>query len=421
MEMKQIEEIDVLVIGAGPSGTVAASHVHQGGLSVHIVEKQRFPRFVIGESLLPRCMESLNSAGFLEAIESRGFQKKDGAKFVHRGQVCDFDFKNQFSPGWNWTWQVPRAEMDQAMAEECERMGIPVHYEIEVVDIRFEGDHSIARLRQADGQEFQVRARFVIDGSGYGRVIPRMLNLDRPSTQPPRKTLLSHLGDPRRAETSQPNRITIYARERETWIWVIPFSNGITSLGFVSEPEFFDDFPQDPRQAYQAMLQLEPELAYRFENPDFQFEPRVLQGWSVKTDRYYGPGFVLTGNATEFLDPVFSSGVTLAVVSAELAGKLVVRQLKHGESVDWEQDYAGIIRQGVDVFRTYVNAWYDGTLLDVFFAKNPDPENMSRICSVLSGYVWDQNNSFVRHHEKSLRTLHRYITQPQGNPQKWGS
>src|SRR5690606_2632730 len=131
----------------------------------------------------------------------------------------------------------------------------------------------------------EIRARFIIDGSGYGRVIPRLFNLDKPSTQPRRKTLLCHLEDPRRNESSQPNRITIYVKEKRTWIWVIPFSNGITSLGFVSDPEFFDDYPSDPKQGYEALLQIEPSLAQRFENPKFQFEPRILEGWSATTDR----------------------------------------------------------------------------------------------------------------------------------------
>lgn len=411
----KVEEVDVLVIGAGPSGSVAASHVHQGGLSVRIVEKQRFPRFVIGESLLPRCMESLESAGFLDAISARGFQKKDGAKFVYNGKVCDFNFQDQFTAGWNWTWQVPRAEMDEAMAQACERMGIPIDYETEVIDIVFHDDHSLTRVRDNQGIEREIRARFIIDGSGYGRVIPRLFNLDKPSTQPRRKTLLCHLEDPRRNESSQPNRITIYVKEKRTWIWVIPFSNGITSLGFVSDPEFFDDYPSDPKQGYEALLQIEPSLAQRFENPKFQFEPRILEGWSATTDRFYGPGFILTGNVTEFLDPVFSSGVTLAVVSAELAGKLVVRHLQGDPSIDWEEEYAAVIRQGVDVFRTYVNRWYDGTLLDIFFAENPNPDIMSQICSVLSGYVWDRSNPFVRQHEKSLKTLHNYVISPAGD------
>src|ERR1700693_1837150 len=99
---------DVLVIGAGPAGTVAASIVNKAGFNVQIVEKMKFPRFVIGESLLPRCMEALAEAGFLEAIKGEKFQEKFGAKFVKNGKVCDYMFADQFTKGWTWTWQVLR-------------------------------------------------------------------------------------------------------------------------------------------------------------------------------------------------------------------------------------------------------------------------------------------------------------------------
>ena len=105
-------EVDVLVIGAGPSGTVAASILHQAGLSVQMVEKMVFPRFVVGESLQPRCMEALEEAKFLDAVKAKHFQQKDGAKFVYGDKVCDFNFSQQFTPGWRWTWQVPRSEFD---------------------------------------------------------------------------------------------------------------------------------------------------------------------------------------------------------------------------------------------------------------------------------------------------------------------
>ena len=104
------EKVDVLVIGAGPSGTVAASIIKKAGYSVKIIEKMKFPRFVIGESLLPRCMEALEEAGFLEAVKQKKFQEKFGAKFVHDGKISDFFFADQYTKGWTWTWQVPRGE-----------------------------------------------------------------------------------------------------------------------------------------------------------------------------------------------------------------------------------------------------------------------------------------------------------------------
>ena len=103
---------DVLVIGAGPAGTVAASIVNKAGYQVQIVEKMKFPRFVIGESLLPRCMEALGEAGFLEAVAGKNFQEKGGAKFVKNGKICDYRFADQFTQGWQWTYQVPRSEFD---------------------------------------------------------------------------------------------------------------------------------------------------------------------------------------------------------------------------------------------------------------------------------------------------------------------
>lgn len=408
--MSILKQVDVLVIGAGPSGTIAASIVKQAGFTVQIVEKMVFPRFVIGESLLPRCMEALEEAKFLDAVKAKHFQQKDGAKFVMNGEVCDFNFSQQFTPGWNWTWQVPRAEFDKTLADECEKMGVPIHYETEVTDIKIdENGYSVTTVKKADGTEETISAKFIIDGSGYGRVIPRLFGLDKPSTQYPRKTLFCHMTDPKRSEAVEPNRITVYVHNLKTWIWVIPFSNGNTSVGYVGNPEFFEQFPGTPEEQFRALIMAQPELATRFGDSEMLWEPRTLQSWSATTDTFYGKGFVLTGNVTEFLDPVFSSGVTLASVSAQLASKMVIRHLNGDTSIDWENDYMKAMMQGVDVFRTYVNGWYDGTLFNIFFAENRNPEIMSQICSVLAGYVWDESNPFVKNHEKNVRTLSRYL------------
>jgi hypothetical protein len=180
-------------------------------------------------------------------------------------------------------------------------------------------------------------------------------------------------------------------------------------VGYVGDPEFFDQYKGTLTEQYQQLIAAQPELQERFSDSELVWpEPRTLQSWSVTTETFFGNGFVLTGNVTEFLDPVFSSGVTLASVSAQMAAKLVLRQLK-GESVDWQKEYMDPMLKGVDVFRTYVNAWYDGSLFTIFFAENPDPGIMSQICSVLAGYVWDENNSFVKNHEKNVRTLVRFL------------
>ncbi len=408
------EKTDVLVIGAGPAGTVAASIVNKAGFKVRIVEKMKFPRFVIGESLLPRCMEALEEAGFLEAVKAQNFQEKFGAKFVKGGRVCDYRFADQFTQGWTWTWQVPRAEFDKTLADAVEKMGVPVQYEATVSNIEFEGSDSVTTVQDSGGAFSQVHARFIVDASGYGRVIPRLLKLDKPSNLPPRKALFTHSLDTKRLTSDEPNRITIVVHRPGVWIWIIPFSNGITSLGFVGEPEFFDRHAGSPDKQLRQLIASEPYLSERFNSAKFIFEPKVLQSWSVTTDRFYGDGFVLTGNVTEFLDPIFSSGVTLATVSSQMAGKLVVEKLK-GRKINWEMEYTRPMMQGVDTFRSYVMAWYEGKLDTIFFAENPDKLIQKQICSVLAGYVWDMNNPYVKNHKTALRRLASMITYRDGS------
>jgi flavin-dependent dehydrogenase len=403
------EKVDVLVIGAGPSGTVAASIINKAGFKVKIVEREKFPRFQIGESLLPRCMEALDQAGFLPVLAEQGYQQKTGAKFVNEDKrIMDFQFSDQFTKGWSWTYQVPRAHFDHTLAKEVERMGVPVEYETTVTDIKFNGTDSTTTVVAKDGTERKIEARFIVDASGYGRVIPKLFNLDRPSNLPPRKAVFTHIKDTRREGYVEPNRILIVDHKPGVWAWCIPFSTGITSCGFVGDPKFFDDFTGTPEEQLRAIIASEWSIADRFEGQEFMFEPRILQAWSSTTDKFYGDGFVLTGNVTEFLDPIFSSGVTLATVSSARAGDLVVRQLK-GEKFDWQKEYMEPTMIGVNTFRSYVMAWYDGTLQKIFFAEERNQEVIRQICSVLAGYVWDMENPYVKNHDTYLKRMVRLI------------
>lgn len=404
------ENIDVLVIGAGPSGTVAASIINKAGYKVKIVEKLKFPRFVIGESLLPRCMEALDEAGFTDAVKKAGFQEKFGAKFVKNGKICDYFFADQFTKGYSWTWQVPRGEFDKILADTVEKMGVPVSYESTVTGIVFNGSDSVTTVEDAAGNKTEIKARFIVDGSGYGRVIPRLFNLEKPSQLVPRKALFTHVVDVKRSMDDEPNRITIIVHKPGIWVWVIPFSNGNTSVGFVGDPSFFKQYEEkgSPENQLRALMAAEPYLSKRMQDVKMDFEPRVLESWSATSTTFYGEGFVLTGNVTEFLDPIFSSGVTLASVSSQLAAHLVIRKLK-GESIDWDKEYTEIMMQGVNTFRSYVLAWYEGVLDTIFFANKQNLEIKSMICSVLAGYVWDKTNPYVKDHDTALIKLARLI------------
>jgi flavin-dependent dehydrogenase len=397
-------QCDVLVIGAGPAGSSSAALLHRAGFSVAVVEKQKFPRFVIGESLLPRVMDLLGEAGLLEAASARGYTIKRGALFLRGHQRCDFSFADQFTRGWDHTWQVPRADFDKTLADAVEQRGVPFAWEHEVLSVDFSGAPAVT-IADPAGRRHTVRCRFVIDASGYGRVLPRLLDLDQPSRSPPRQAVFAHLrGDQRKPGPDQ-NRIWIVTLASGAWAWIIPFSDGTTSFGVVGPLECFKHYPADPAGCLRTVIAGDPNLE-RLQDTEFVFEPRALGQYSCSVKRVHGPGFALVGNATEFLDPVFSSGVTLALESANRASKTLIRQL-NGEAVDWEQDYAAYLRRGVDVFRTYVNTWYDGSLPEIFYGTQTSEPIKRMICSVLAGYAWDLGNPFVAEHERKVAQLSR--------------
>jgi flavin-dependent dehydrogenase len=409
----QIEKTDVLVIGAGPSGTVAAALVKKHGLNAVIVEKQKFPRFVIGESLLPRCMVNLEEAGLLDAVKTKGFQKKFGAKFLKGDKECDINFAEQFTEGWKWTWQVPRADFDKALADEVEKKGVPIYYENAVVNVQVKGTDSLTTIEERSGAKRQVAAKFIIDASGYGRVLPKLFNLDKPSGFPSRKTIFAHFKDAKRLEGIDGTRITIIALHTDVWVWVIPFSNGNTSLGFVGNNWYFDRFEGSNEKQFREMVEEVTQIKDNFRDTELVFEPHRIEGYSISVKQFYGDGYALTGNSSEFLDPVFSSGVAFATESGTVAAKLACRQIK-GEKVDWEKDFTQHMKQGVDTFRSYVTGWYDGTLQDIFFSPKVDINIKKQITSVLAGYVWDMNNPFVSSHSRVISTLAHFIKMESG-------
>ena len=400
---------DVLIIGAGPSGSVASAYLHNKGLDIKVVEKSKFPRFVIGESLLPRCMDHFEEVGLLGALKAANFEIKRGARFLRDDIVCNFDFSKKHTEGWDWTWQVPRADFDNLLVEELIRKGVDISFEHEVVAVDFDSEgNSTTEVKDENGNSYNIRARFIIDSSGWGRVLPRLLNLDKPSTIPEHSSIFGHVKDINRPGGEEGTLITFDVLSKDTWLWVIPFSNGDTSIGFVGKNEFIDSFKGTTEERLKAMLKESDYYHERFKDAPFLFEPKSIKNYSKAVKQFYGKGYALTGNSAEFLDPVFSSGVTFATESALQASKLIARQLK-GEIVDWEEDYTKYIKYGVDVFATYVKEWYTGNLQTLFFHRPENPEIKRQICAVLAGYVWDKTNPFVTKHDRLVKTMAHII------------
>ena len=403
------ENVDVLVIGAGPSGAVAASILHQKGINVKIVEKQKFPRFVIGESLIPRCMEHFDEAGFIEGVLKKNFEKKFGARFLRGDEVCNFDFSQKFSEGWDWTWQLPRAEFDKTLTDLLAEQGVEVEFETTVESVEFDGSDSITTVSGEKGKR-EIHARFIIDSSGYGRVLPRLLGLDEPTSLESMSAMFVHLNDKRRPEGTEGTMITFDVISQKNWFWVIPFSNGNSSLGLVCPKEYLESIDTgDNVKTFQNIIQHSDYYRERFEGLDFIFEPKKIVSYSSAVKKLYGPGFALTGNSAEFLDPVFSSGVCFATESGALAAKLAAKQIK-GIEVDWENDYEKYIMEGVSVFRSYVKTWYTGELQRLFFHPEVNEDIRRKLCSVLAGYVWDKENPFVSKHDRAVQAIAHVLT-----------
>ena len=394
---------DVIIIGAGPAGSIASALLKRRGWNVLVLEGQRFPRFSIGESLLAHCLDFVAEAGMLPAVEAAGFQFKNGAAFVRGDARGAFDFGDNFTPGRGSTYQVERAKFDKLLADEAQGQGVEIRYEVKVIAVDTDAELPKVRARDASGREYDVTARFILDASGFGRTLPRLLELETPSPFPVRNAVFTHVVDnaPQGLFDRNKIQVVVHPQHRDVWYWLIPFSGGRASIGVVARKEFFDAYPTVLEERIRKLVSEEPFLSRVLANAQWDTPTRELGGYAANVKSMHGKGFALLGNAAEFLDPVFSSGVTIAMRSASMASALLDRQLR-GETVDWSRDFEIPLRKGVDTFRAYVRAWYDGRFQDIMFAKTQPAGIRSMISSILAGYAWDENNPFVADPERRL-------------------
>jgi len=401
-----MERRQVVVIGAGPSGAIAAALLKRKGHDVLIIERQHFPRFSIGESLLSHCIDFIEEAGMLDAVQAAGFQVKTGAAFAWGERYSAFDFGDTFSNGKPTTFQVQRGEFDKLLADQAAQQGVDIRYGETIVGVDFSGECRYLHVRRENGSEYHIKAKFVLDASGYGRVLPRLLDLEAPSNFPLRQAVFTHVED--RIEHPGFDRtkilVTTHPTKRDIWFWTIPFSNGRCSVGVVAAKAHFDARDADLDACLRGFIDETPSLSGVLDNAVWDTPARTIGGYSANVKTLHGPGFALLGNAAEFLDPVFSSGVTIAMRSASMAAGVLHRQLK-GETVDWQTEFAEPLKRGVDTFRCYVEGWYAGTFQDVIFHPGSSSDIRRMISSILAGYAWDERNPFVSEPKRRLRML----------------
>ena len=410
-----VTKTDVVIVGAGPAGTVAAALLAQHGRRVEIVERQHFPRFSIGESLLPQSMVFLEQAGLLADVDAEGFQFKDGAAFHWNGANTSIYFPDKSTPGPGTTYQVRRDRFDLALANGAASKGVNISYGEEV--IAFESDtHSAAVVvRNEGGETRRIEARFALDASGFGRVLSRLLNLEVPSDFPSRRAVFCHVRDHITEPSFDRDKIliSINPNNPEIWYWHIPLAEGLSSVGAVGPTEAIDAAGATDHERLWNLVAEVPYQDLVLKNSEVVRPAGTIGGYACSVKSLVGPSYALLGNAAEFLDPVFSSGVTIALKSAALATGLVERTLQ-GESVDWEVEFVRELYVGIETFRACVEAWYSGRLQRIIFSKPDQLNDTTRmLTAVLAGYAWDRNNAIVREPRRFLRLLEE-LSAPDG-------
>jgi hypothetical protein len=353
---------------------------------------------------LAQSIQFLDKAGLLPAVETAGFQRKDGAAFSFGTKRMSIEFAEKIAAGPGNTFQVQREKFDQILAQEAEKKGATFCYGQTVADIALHDTGALLTAQDCDGQIRKVGCRFVVDASGYGRVLPRLLDLDLPSSFPPRQALFTHVSDHLIDKDFDRSKIliTIHPKEPDIWYWLIPFSNGTASVGVVAQPERIAEMSGTESEKLWTLLFEDAHLAHLLSDAKEIRPVGTLQGYSCAVKQMASHNFALLGNAGEFLDPVFSSGVTVALKSADLLIEPLLRQL-NGKQVDWDQEFVKPLSVGVECFKAFVEAWYDGSLQQIIMNPSPKDELIRRhIVSVLAGYAWDENNIFVRNARKYL-------------------
>lgn len=379
---------DVLIVGAGPAGSTAANLLAQAGVRVRVLEKETFPRFHIGESLLPIDLPIFARLGI--ALDERRFQFKQGAEFIDErtGDFAFFSFADGLPGTPTHAWQVDRADFDLLLARHAEERGAEIRYGERVTAIAVDADG--ARVTTERGEE--LRARYLIDASGQDAWLGKHARTIAPLHELGRAAVFCHyegLSPAAVEELSPQGNIKVLIVE-DGWHWLIPLPGGRLSVGLVKWRGKLDD------DAFAAALAASP-LVQRLTAGARASAPRTIRNWSYKNTRPFGPRWACIGDACAFLDPVFSSGVSLAMLGAERAADALIPALQRGDEADPQLLAAGYARMQVayDSFEQLIRRFYHTRLVPhLFFARAPDPLLRRGLISMLAGDVWRSDNPF---------------------------
>lgn len=384
-------DCDVVVIGGGPAGSTVSTLLAEKGYRVTVLEKCRHPRFHIGESLLPRNMPILRKLGVLDQVRGIGVVKR-GADFSAPG--CNghvtFDFSAALCPDENTAFQVTRAEFDEILLRNARSRGVDVLEQTEAMDIRFSADRVAVSLRNVDGgaPARDLTARFLIDASGRDTFVGSKLGLKNRDPRHNSAAVFSHFTGVQRRAGDEAGNISVYWFDHG-WFWLIPLGGERTSVGMVCDPAFLKDRRGDLAAFLCAGFARAPDLEKRMANAQPIEETRAAGNFSYRSKHIYGDRYLMVGDAYAFIDPVFSSGVYIAMQSAVYAADAVDGYLAApNRARRLFAAYERRVKRGISGFSWFIYRFTDPAMRYLFMHPSNRFGIQSSVISVLSGDVF---------------------------------
>lgn len=386
------DHYDCVVIGGGPGGSTTAALVAEAGCSTLLVEREKVPRFHVGESLMPETYWVFERLGVLEKMKKSDFVKKLSVAFVsHTGAESNpFFFKQHDPRECSQTWQVERAEFDKMLFDNAAEKGADCVDETRVLDVLFEDHRAVGvTLQTADGASRDVRCQVVVDATGQQALLANRLGLKVDYPELKKVAIWGYYRNARRDPGEHGGAtIIMHTNEKKSWFWYIPLQEQITSIGVVGDRDYILNDRGTPEEIFEDELVKCPALVDRLMHAELTSEFRVAKEFSYRTTKHAGDGWVLVGDAWGFIDPIYSSGVYFALRSGELAADAVVAGLQNDDTSarqlgSWLDDFHG----GTCLIRKLVDAYYTNEFSFGRFMKM-HPEHRGNLTDLLIGRIF---------------------------------